>query len=618
VPDESVWDAFFEQLKFIVHDEMREMRESLTESYQPFDPARRRWVGKWHLKDEEERFAQELMRAAKLAGFSPVSRIDLERTREMKADLLSLPVTILWDRLDSRWIEAFFRNTLRKAGQAKQHFDPELTDFGAYALVLKRGLSMERHEGQLLLQKLENLQSQWLIRTGRLLRFTLQRTCLLGAAAYRELLAPSVRFAASAVHQLTPALERWLEDSRTAAAAGDSLHSGLAFLRGVCSRVVAAGKQRASGAWPWAVERCRGVRMRLAGTQILRRLQPRRYQYTYWLFDNVLKKGRWSQERKALIRRLSDAWEREALLRGKPRQRALPEREARREREEARARGDYLERIAIEHVPLSLSSLLQPVTVQEPQFQEILVAYRLQAPVGGGSSPLPWDAPLVRPLPQRPIYVRRFFEVPMKDIKMVLPAEAWRVRGRPLDMIRLDLVTLAGLLGALSHVLGASSDYRVLLPLLWLPIRTFFSHRRIKVYFKSVTSSMLFDRCLDKDAALTRLLPDAAEAQVLAECALAFWALLDLQNRRGAARSAVGEEEVTQRATAIVKSMLLSADLPRAGFRPDLRAALLRLEKWQLVSEASAGRRWTAVSLVEAPGKLRALRADRLRVELGL
>lgn len=35
---------------------------------------------------------------------------------------------------------------------------------------------------------------------------------------------------------------------------------------------------------------------------------------------------------------------------------------------------------------------------------------------------------------------------------------------------------------------------------------------------KALISSMLFDHCLDKDAALMRLLPDAAEAQVFSEC----------------------------------------------------------------------------------------------------
>ncbi|CAK0857059.1 unnamed protein product [Prorocentrum cordatum] len=47
-------------------------------------------------------------------------------------------------------------------------------------------------------------------------------------------------------------------------------------------------------AWPWVRERLRGLRTRLEGTQVLRKLQPGRYQYTYWLFDNVLEKNRWS------------------------------------------------------------------------------------------------------------------------------------------------------------------------------------------------------------------------------------------------------------------------------------------------------------------------------------
>merc|ERR550525_1130793 len=81
----ALWDDFCEQLKMVVRAELGEVRESLLSSYQPFDPARRRWIGKWPLPDKEAKFAREFLRTAALAGFKPVSRKDLERTRELKA-----------------------------------------------------------------------------------------------------------------------------------------------------------------------------------------------------------------------------------------------------------------------------------------------------------------------------------------------------------------------------------------------------------------------------------------------------------------------------------------------------------------------------------------------------
>lgn len=635
-PQETGWDSFCEQLRMMVQEELSEVRECLNGSYQPFDPARRRWVGTSPLPDKEAKFAREFVRAATLAGFTPVSHIDLERTRELKADLLSLPVTILWDRLDSRWIEALFTPNKHSDPEEQQKFDPQFNDFGGYAFVLKRGVSVERREGRLLMQKLDSFQSQWLIKTGRLLNAILCRVLTLAAMAWTDFLSPAAKGTASAVGELLPAVQRRWRESGPARAAGRAWRTLGALTRQLSRRFAAASQRTAVRAWPSVREWVRGARMRLAGTQVLRRLLPGRYQYTYWLFGNVLE-NRWSEDRAALIDRLTKAWEREAELRGRPPRGTLPEDVAARERRDALAKGDYIERVAIEHVPLSFASILEPAVLQEPQFQEILVAYRLQEPASDGHHLLQGlrrSPPPVKPAPQRPIFVRRFVEVPMKDIKLVFPPEAWRVRGRPLDMIKLDLITLAGCLGVVSRIIGASSGYLVLTPLLLLLIRTILGHNRMRVYCKSVTSSLLFDRCLDKDAALMRQLPDAADAQVFAECALAFWALLDLGCQRGARDTpmAVEEDEVAEHATAMVRSMLSEAELPKAGFRANLQKAISRLEKWRLVTvegeaEAHVGqgeghggqplghgpRRLRVARLEDAPGLLRALRAEWLR-----
>eukprot|EP00443_Scrippsiella_acuminata_P086401 CAMPEP_0115533580 /NCGR_PEP_ID=MMETSP0271-20121206/86204_1 /TAXON_ID=71861 /ORGANISM="Scrippsiella trochoidea, Strain CCMP3099" /LENGTH=344 /DNA_ID=CAMNT_0002965985 /DNA_START=162 /DNA_END=1192 /DNA_ORIENTATION=+ len=155
----EAWGNVCEQLELLVRAELSELYDSLSASYRPFDPARKYWVGQWPLPDEEAKFAQEFLRAAALAGFTPVSRKDLERTRVLKADLLSLPVTILWDRLDSRWIEHLYRQSAESLPEA-QPVDPGLSDFGGYIFVLKRGVSVQQVQGRLLMPKLDSLQSQ--------------------------------------------------------------------------------------------------------------------------------------------------------------------------------------------------------------------------------------------------------------------------------------------------------------------------------------------------------------------------------------------------------------------------------------------------------------------------
>ncbi|OLQ14322.1 hypothetical protein AK812_SmicGene1474 [Symbiodinium microadriaticum] len=165
------WNDFCDQLSEQIRRELRALRMNLKDAYQPFDPVRRRWVGSWPLPEKEVRFAQEFLRAASLAGFTP-----------------SLPVTILWDRLDSRWIEAVFEE-----GFDSDNTLEALSDFGGYVLALKRGVAVELQSGLLLTQKLECLQSQWLLRIGRLMRAMLQKLTQLSVQVWTQLLWPTAR-----------------------------------------------------------------------------------------------------------------------------------------------------------------------------------------------------------------------------------------------------------------------------------------------------------------------------------------------------------------------------------------------------------------------------------------
>merc|ERR1719510_841746 len=97
---------------------------------------------------------------------------------------------------------------------------------------------------------------------------------------------------------------------------------------------------------------------------------------------------------------------------------------------------------------------------------------------------------------------------------------------------------------------------------------------------------------------------------------------------------------MTQHAAELARGMLRTADLPEAGFQPDLREAVSRLERWRLVTAeedpegvrqrtaaedsgsesmragSPTGKRLLhAVKLEAAPGLLRDLRAEWLRME---
>lgn len=562
------WAAFCEQLRRVVETDLVKIKEGLRSSYRTWDPAMARWASNDQASNEIE-FGTAFLQCAELAGFTPVSRFDLERTRGLQADLLSLPVDIDWESLDSRWIEDLLRGSGSGADSASNScllLDPKLVDLGAYVLVLKRGVSVNQTEGRMMMEKLDSLQSQWFLNTAFVAQYCINLTAKGGGAIWRGTLLPVAGGFYSLVVMVVP----------YGAPAGKRVLDAVAVLH---ARLYPPLRRLVVRSRPWVLERWRGLQMRLRGLQVLRQLEPQAYQYTEWLFGSVLGRSQWSEQRGELIRRLSTAWEREQKYRGADSRSDLPEERAAYEEEQALATGNFIERIAIQHAELfSLRSFFAPVRLQEPQFQEVLVAYRSQDSEKRRR--------FSRPAPQREIMVRRYREVDMKDIKLVMPFEAWNVRGRPVEMIRLDLITVIGCLGVAARLRVEARLSLLLVPLTFFVVRTILGYRRIQVRHKYVTSSMLFDRCVDKDAAVMRMLPEEAEDQVCANCALAFWALVDASGWRGAdGEEGVALEEVEARALCVVAGLLEGAGLPNAGFRPSLEEALARLCKWQVVEE---------------------------------
>eukprot|EP00929_Paragymnodinium_shiwhaense_P050847 TRINITY_DN25610_c0_g1_i1.p1 TRINITY_DN25610_c0_g1~~TRINITY_DN25610_c0_g1_i1.p1 ORF type:complete len:912 (+),score=168.62 TRINITY_DN25610_c0_g1_i1:73-2736(+) len=592
----SHWDAFCSRLRLAVQEdgELEQLRDTLRTAYQPWDPALSRWAKpSTTAAMDETRFGRAFLKCAALAGFTPVSRVDLERTRTLKADLLSLPVAIEWDKLDSRWIEKLLRSEYRsRDGSMGRQLDTRLSDLGDYVLMMKRGVALERRTSSLA-EKLDSLQSQWLLKIGSLSKYMFLKLAASLKYVFHRVLVPLWHRLSEAVAAAMPSVSSWFRRSieprirpvvvRGRATLDDKVWPQLRRLWQL--------------AWPWLQERRRGLAMRLQGTQVLRQLEPQRYQYTEWLFDSVLKsRGLQSTTRNELIKRLSTAWESERQARGDPGgksdDRALPEERAAQERQAALASGNYVERITVQHSSQvtdgSLRSLFAPADLQEPQFQEVLLAYRL----------LPEGLAARKP----PILVRRFLNVAMKDIKLVLPAS--NLRGRPVDMIRCDLITVFGCMGVAWRFLETRQLYLVFLPFILLVIRATLGYRRAKIRMTSVTSSMLFDRCVDKDSGVMRMLPDEAEEQVFAECLLLYWALL-LAGDEGATL-----QEAEAMVTETAAEMLEAVDLPRAGFRPKLAEALPRLEAWKLIESGDAERGYKALAPKDAMAQLARLAGE--------
>lgn len=629
-PANDVWTAWADlclAVRSAVRLELIHMCEDMKESYRPFNPTdpsskfplSAEGESFWRLElkvqqpeppseQQEHIFSKNFLKVAALAGFTPISKVDLERTRELKADLLSLPMTVNWDMLDPGWIDTYFRQAT-DAEASEMPFPSELSDFGGYCFALKRGVCLDHKSGFMLWAKLDSLQSKALLRTGILLRNsaeTLARGCV---RLWRKKMVPKAKTVAGNIARKVEERLPTVRNSRPAQCLvnlAKKLERPASFL----TREYTAVTTAALTAWPRVKEALRETLDRIAGLQVLRTLQPSNYQYTKWLFEHVLKKSPDSKTRIDLISRLQTAWERESRLRqGRPAT-AIAE-DHRDSFAQSLAQGNFLRRVAVEHLPLR--ELLRSSTLQEPTFQEVLIAYRLNKDEARRPDDEEFhddgdvfESGLLKlinflrlaaadfrtsrwvevPLPgdQHTIHIRRFFRMPMKDIKLMLPFNTWTVRCRPFELIKLDLITLVSVLGLGRYFLGGAHWFVVIPPLFFLTLRTMSCYRR--VFVENLLDAVLLHdrRQLDRDNVTLASLSLEAENQIFSECMLAYWSLIQL---RSCGNKEVAEARLGRAAADMVLTMLQERNLPQHVV-PDLRGALRRLQRWGLICKTGS------------------------------
>ena len=151
-------------LEALLHFEYHELIGQLKRDYSLFDPAgsagagglRGEDLGEQDYAAAECRFLEKFVEMIGRANFIPLTQHDLD-VADAEDYLFSLPVSVDWDRYDTRLMDAYFRENGYMDGSDAP---PE---FARHALVFRRGVGVDRTEGVLFFQKLDLLISRILV-----------------------------------------------------------------------------------------------------------------------------------------------------------------------------------------------------------------------------------------------------------------------------------------------------------------------------------------------------------------------------------------------------------------------------------------------------------------------
>lgn len=444
-------------------------------------------------RKNEEGFLRGFLQLAAQARYAPVSAEDLDLAEQLEStsgDMISLPVRVRWEAMESEWLTRFFELPCNAANVDDGGADPRLRAFFDKAVVLQRGHACLQREGLMFVPKLDLLQTVWFSRIFKPVGETVQRLGQLlwdkatGMASDRPYLSSSVD---------------WLVN-------GAPFAQRLELLRAI------TGKKSPGGAQSFSASNADAAALVVEDGK-MRRLERRT---------------------------LMEDWS------------AQP-----------------------------LRSLLRDSALKEPAFGSLVVLYRRAASDRATN----------------PLQLRMYRDTPMASIKMALPEKELLVR--PLDLLRLDLTTLAGALYLVFvSFFQDGFDPWLTLPALFVFVtRTALYYSNTQQRYQSETSEMLLESTEASGGSVLLHLAYSAEAQVFKEVSLAFFFAYQLRATAG-----VGAAEASAFAEFFVQDELghqCALDLQEAFDR------LLDLGLVQRETRADGPPLYHAVDLGKAAEKLR-------------
>ena len=235
--------------------------------------------------------------------------------------------------------------------------------------------------------------------------------------------------------------------------------------------------------------------------------------------------------------------------------------------------------------------------MQEPTFQELLVVYRRKTPgeakwreryeearikwlrildrvLDGGVRAEKAQAERLRAkhtaVAREPVQLRVLSDIPMAYWQAVFPDKLMQFK--PLDGLRLDFITVVGVVAVLAQIKVDSPVLQVvsLASLVVAVVRSVLGYRRMTMRYENFTNEMIASKTLAQEEAVIEFLARAAAQQRFASAALAYAALVRRAHRARTNIAAVAAAE----AAAVVAADDAAASAARRAAEP------LRKQPW--------------------------------------
>ncbi|BDA43110.1 hypothetical protein COCOBI_04-1210 [Coccomyxa sp. Obi] len=249
-----------------------------------------------------------------------------------------------------------------------------------------------------------------------------------------------------------------------------------------------------------------------------------------------------------------------------------------RPKEPERLQPVYVERVTIREALRGdlLGNLFGTIQLVEPTFGELMVLYRrkpernriaeLKAQILGGS-----NAPRLRR--RAPITLRMLRDIPVPSWKLVFPDKL--LQFRPLDGLRADLLTVAGLAAFIAQAKYDSFILEVITTVsaVTLAVRVILGYNRMAQRYEKLENKVLAESTVAGQDASVQYLAACAALQQWEQSALAYLLLLTAPGPLSA-----------ERLSAAVESLLEDNFSVRVRF--DAAEALAELERLQLLDRA--------------------------------
>ncbi|KAK1369797.1 Aminopeptidase [Heracleum sosnowskyi] len=225
---------------------------------------------------------------------------------------------------------------------------------------------------------------------------------------------------------------------------------------------------------------------------------------------------------------------------------------------------DYIERIRIENMKLSLRNLASKITIQEPTFDRIIVVYR---GASKGSKP------------ERGIYVKHFKNIPMADMEIVLP-EKKNPSLTPMDWVSFLVSAVVGLVAVVGSLESPKDDFWVMFAILSAVIgycaKIYLTFQANMTAYQSLITKSMYDKQLDSGKGTLLHLCDDVVQQEVKEVIISFYILMEM----GKATL----EDLDLRCEELIQEEFGES----CNF--DVDDAVIKLEKLGIVSRDSIGR----------------------------